>query len=279
MHPNPIRPGIAHTDVPGHTLLALACAVALVAEAHAQDSICSYVWNSTVACDAYIPCVSAAGFSGQTFVVPANVTRISQDGLHVCLSDTAFNNPADIVYVVDMSGSMLPCYDNPGDPYFKRADAVLAGYEYQRDSVPGSRFGYVGFAGTLVTRANWGNGERDYINTRYDCYFGARDERLRGDHLLAPVLLDAVGRSQAEEAIANLMHDQHLRDASGTNYYVSLRQALHWLIDPGHSPNPNKAVVFITDGRPTRDEDLHDRIVDSLINEGIPVFGIHLGTT
>lgn len=279
MFTNPIRPGATRTTTPGLTPIALGCIVALVAGARAQDSICSYTWNSNVACDAYIPCVSAAEFSGRTFVVPANVTRISRNGLHVCLSDTAFNNPADIVYVVDMSGSMLPCYSDPGDPYFKRADAVRAGYEYQRDSVPGSRFGYVGFAGTLVTRDNWGDDERQYINTWRDCYYGSNEARLRSDHLLPPVVLDAAGQTRAEQAIANLYHDQHLRDASGTNYYVSLRRALYWLTDPVLSPNPNKAIVFVTDGRPTRDETLHDRIVDSLIDEGIPVFGIHLGTT
>ncbi len=90
---------------PSRRLEAWLCAaitLTLAKAAMAQDTICSYTWNSNTACNVHIPCVTTEEFSNQTFVVPSNVTRIGRTGLRICLADTGFNNPADIVYVVDI---------------------------------------------------------------------------------------------------------------------------------------------------------------------------------
>lgn len=246
-------------------------ATLLATPAFAQD-ICSYTWNSDSACSVFFPCVSADDWDGLTITVPSNVTRISRGGLKVCLADSAVFTSADIVYIVDFSGSMAQCYRNPGDPYYQRADAIRAGYEYQRDSVPGSTFGYLGFTTYLVETSRY-SGQYDYCE-------GGGEDYLAGDHILE--LVDpsvAANQTSIEDMIAIVEHDQLLDGVSGTNYYRPLREALHWFQDGDLSPNPNKAIVFITDGNPTSGISDHREIVDSLELMGVPIYGIYMGSS
>ncbi len=133
----------------------LFCVFLYACAAFGQASqICTYRWNASTSCAAQVPCLDSTIMQGKIITVPSNISRIAADGLKLCLSDQNITSPADIVYIVDMSGSMVQTNGQNGtDPYFKRAGAVKSGFDYQVDSVPGSYAGLVAFAGRIVSQA------------------------------------------------------------------------------------------------------------------------------
>jgi hypothetical protein len=250
-------------------------------------------------------CLDLGALEGQNVVVPSNVTRIDNTGFSLCETTRQQGGLADIVYVNDQSGSMKLDYVwispdgmdtvwlqgidsncpnvynnadrtnhgritvlnqsgerevnklNPakdprtrcnnhwsGDPYSQRAIALKGAIDYQAQRAPESRAGYLGFSTGLEGAAS-------------------------------PRQLNSQGNIDAVK--------QHIdiRNEGYTNYATALDQAKKWLTNPTLSPNPTKAVIFVSDGKPYPNETAHLAVLSPTYGPAPgsmpPVYGIFLG--
>ncbi len=165
--------------------------------------------------------------------------------------------PVDIIYIMDMSGSMLTTYFPPGDPYKKRDDALWAGFNYQIANLDSSRAGYIGFGTYLATLANY--------------------PALSGDHILAPVNVIA-GQTQLQNVVNILYNDvEGQASCGGTRYSEAIGKAVEWLGDPAICPHDRKAIIFISDGEPNPGYSYTTAQSQFLVNNGVQVHGVFLG--
>jgi hypothetical protein len=164
------------------------------------------------------------------------------------MGDLHLVTPVDIIYIMDLSRSMITTFVPSGDPYRKRDDALRAGFQYQIDSLQESHAGYVGFGSTIPA-----------------------------DHLLAPVNV-ITGQTQLMDMADHLQtyvdNDQH---ASGTQYNIALDQAITWLDDTVYCPHDIKAIIFISDGEPSDGYNYTPAQLQYLQDDSIAVHGIFLG--
>lgn len=226
-----------------------------------KDSLCDYTWNQDVNdCPDVLDCIYPGLWQDITIEVPANITRITKDGLKLCLEDVEMKAPVDIIYIMDLSGSMKPVLDNNGniigggDPYKKRDDALEAGFNYQVNNFPQSKAGYIGF-GTKVEPS----------------------------HLLAPVNA-STGQTQLNSIVNELRTFVNNNQSAGyTDYRKALAQAISWIQDPSICPHKDKAIIFISDGEPKTNSNMVNpypstQQENTLIAEEVPVYGIFLGS-
>ncbi|MDD5674645.1 MAG: VWA domain-containing protein, partial [Chitinivibrionales bacterium] len=270
---------VTNKTVAGGTLFLL---LAFVVTAFGQASpICSYRWNPSTDCSIQVPCLDSASMAGKVISVPGNITRIAVDGLKLCLSDQNVTSPADIVYIMDLSGSMWPQYNPSGDPYFKRADAIKAGFDYQVDSVPGSYAGYLGFANAIINKnvsPYNGNFTYGYYNAS-NAFITQSNQRFLGYHLLSPRNVSIpLAQDSLDTIYTWLNHDQHLNNSvGGTDYHVALSQAATWFGNSTYSPHPNnRVIIFVTDGQPNGAAYQND--VNLLISQKVKIYGVYLGS-
>lgn len=78
-----------------------------------EDSLCEFTWNSDINnCPDTINCIYLDDeWNDQVFIVPFNITHISREGLEICLEDLVITKPVDIIYIMDLSGSMITTGD------------------------------------------------------------------------------------------------------------------------------------------------------------------------
>lgn len=245
----------------------------------------------------YKKCLDLTGLDNKTVVIPANVTRIDNSGLALCESSETEGGAADIVYVMDQSGSMginyvwistdlkdtvyieslngcasLRSADangfgtltipndatvrtipkmNPaklptgcatsGDPFTQRGIAFKSAIDFQAQRAPNSTAGSIAFASSVV---------RSISPLRLNT--AANINRIKGN--MTPRL------------------------EGGTNYTAPLDTAKRWLLNPTITPNPTKAIIFLSDGRPTTDAARINTVIDEAYpgrpGKMPPVFGI-----
>lgn len=248
-------------------------------------------------------CLDVDALNGKSIVIPANVTRIDNSGFSLCESSEQSGGQADIVYVMDQSGSMgikyiwispdlrdtvylqseqncgytnadltgfgsitIPndagvrninrvnpakppttCNSFSGDPYTQRGIAFKEAIDFQAARAPKSTAGFMGFAANVI------NPIRPLVLN-----VTANVNRLKG--AMTPSLNNS------------------------TNYRAPLDTAKKWLLTPAISPNPTKAVIFLSDGQPTypdNDVDGYLKVLDAAYPQmpGAmpPVFGIFMG--
>ena len=249
----------------------------------------------------YKKCLDLTGLDNKTVTIPANVTRIDNTGFALCESSETEGGAADIVYVMDQSGSMGINYAwispdlkdtvyieslsgcanlrsadatgfgtltipndatvrtipklNPaklptgcatsGDPFTQRGISFKSSIDYQAQRAPNSTAGSIAFASSVV-----GSVRPVRLNTV------ANINRVKAN--MAPQLV------------------------GGTNYKAPLDTAKKWLLNPTLSANPTKAVIFLSDGRPTGNDSLGFLPVLEAtypVTPGImpPVYGIFMG--
>ncbi len=175
-------------------------------------------------------CLDVAALNGQTIQVPSNTTRIDNDGLSICApSVTGAVQPVDVVFAVDISGSM-----RSNDPDFFAPEAVETSIQQLYDLSPASTAGYIGFA----------NGNCDGTGPK-----GVKKI------LVSPLLqLNQGGNFAALKALATSYtpddYDCGSRNQGGTNYYAVLNQSKTYL-SPPHVKTPRQAIIFVSDGEPT----------------------------
>lgn len=242
-----------------------------------EDSLCEYTWNSDINdCPDILECIYPDEWKDTVIDVPANITHISKDGLKLCLEDLELVKPADIIYIMDLSYSMYstngsniiqypdPGWQNVGDPYRIRDDALEAAFQFQIDSFPNSRAGYIGFGGDLIPN----------IGLPYSGYFS-------GTHLLPCVNVNT-GQVQLNQIVSDLRNDLET-DGRGTNFYAPLQRALQWIQDPSIMPDSVKAIIFISDGNISVGNLPSSPAFVSLLNQlntlNVPIHGIYLGTS
>ena len=247
-------------------------------------------------------CLDLTGLDNQTVVIPKNVTRIDSRGFALCETSESRGGLADIVYVMDQSGSMalsnvwvspdardtvylnsgvqlrrvlrrrpteqlrdhdrrVPGRDAHGEQDQSRQGSArqqplhrllvrrsvqparhrLPGaIDYQAQRAPDSRAGYLGFAGGL-------------------------------EGTVSPRQLNTPAN------IAAVKQPIDIRNRSNTNYTVSLTQAKQWLNTPALSPNPTKAIIFLSDGKPTGPSSNPQAYLSLIDSNMPPVYGIFLG--
>nr|MDQ3001575.1 hypothetical protein [Fibrobacterota bacterium] len=95
-----------------NTVLAAFTAIALLAAGnlHAQPATaeCSLRGADTLLITGVTTkkCLDVAALNGTSTIIPSNVTRIDNNGFSLCESSEQSGGQADIVYVMDQSGSM-----------------------------------------------------------------------------------------------------------------------------------------------------------------------------
>lgn len=247
-------------------------------------------------------CLDPASLNGKSVQIPANVTRIDNTGFALCGSALQEGGLADIVYVLDQSGSMqvgaawispdktdtiylqntnctginrgdfggtygnltipnetgvrtIPiinpaksvagCPDNTaGDPFTQRGIAFKEAIQFQAERAPNSMAGYMGFSGGVLDPVR-------------------------------PVTLNS------DANINRLLNNIILHLNSGTNYTAPLDSAKRWLLSPTiTTPTHSKAIIFLSDGRPSPSDQNGLKVIDSLYaaqpGKMPPVYGILL---
>ncbi|MBD3320101.1 MAG: VWA domain-containing protein, partial [Chitinivibrionales bacterium] len=268
-----------------------------------NDSLCEYVWDN---CEHAI-CLDSTTMSGEIIQIPEDVTRISTDGLSLCLEDITTQAATDLVFIVDLSGSMnpygfnagggicelipggasqtgdsaieynddslsLPVYDSPycyahrtaGDPHGQRENAIRSGLQQFAASpfAAQSTVGYIGFGHYVATFERVGNdGDEGWEKGLYQ--------------FLRPVNFDASGRADMTEQIdmlETIIDNRYQR--GGTRYIPPLDTVINWFSDSSLTPNNNKAIIFISDGRSEGGFTEQQNDLDSM---DVPLYGIFLG--
>ncbi|MBD3420136.1 MAG: hypothetical protein GF398_08475 [Chitinivibrionales bacterium] len=245
----------------------------------------------------YRRCVSLKDLS-DTLYVPESVTRISKDGLAICPRIFPQISPADIVYIVDQSGSMgykgnNGNYSHPtigylvqnGDTLFCESGCNGSGnmvtfpYEEGTKDLP------------LCTSCNDINTSGDPLQQRANAIKVAIQKQAAWSPTSTAGYLDfgnAVSKHIApvtlgdQSNINSLMNSIILQNLSSTHYRQPLDSAKRWL-DPTSQwhRNEKKVIIFLTDGRPTHLDQAANQY-NELLEPGLypfpTVFGIFLGT-
>jgi len=246
-------------------------------------------------------CLEISALNGKTVTIPANVTRIDNTGFALCETSIQSGGAADIVYVMDQSGSMginyawiapdksdtlyleslggncnmnandarghgnitipnetgvrtIPlldpaktpqgCTNTSGDPFTQRGIAFREAIDFQAQRAPQSTAGYMGFANGVLNP-------------------------------IRPLKLNT--QANVDRVKANIV----LGLIPNTNYTAPLDSAKRWLLNPAISSNPTRAVIFLSDGRPTVDQNRINTVLDANYTgqPGAmpPVYGILLG--
>ena len=275
----------------------------LALSANAQTSDCRLRGADTVINTGatYKKCLDLSALDNKTVIIPANVTRIDNTGFALCESSESQGGDADIVYVMDQSGSMginyvwvspnekdtiflqdiggscniqnadigsfgsmtiprdagvrtIPkinpaktptnCTSTSGDPYTQRGIAFKGAIDVQAARAPNSTAGFIGFAESIVGQ-------------------------------VAPLKLNSTAN------IARIKASMNPALVGGTNYTVGLDQSKKWLLQPAFTSNPTKAVIFLSDGRPTTDSAGIAKVLSATYpaQPGVmpPVYGIFMG--
>jgi hypothetical protein len=268
-----------------------------------QDSICEYQWDKWENCNAQV-CVEGSSVQGKPVTVAGNVTRIAKNGLSLCLDALQLSGAADVIFIIDLSGSMNPNWmsesgkiyswitmlNEPGkrDPVSTGdstisfagstlslpivADADVASAYHK--GVAGDPYGQRGIAlqqgiDSLAAAVDAAKSTAGYIG------FGLGVEY---DHRLPPVFMDATGKAKLDAQVQKLKDAVANRyDGGGTNYHAPLDTAIAWLKNPSLSPNEKKAIVFVSDGRALQGK-ADSAQIQALNDLNVDFFGIFLET-
>lgn len=285
-YPRPVlkatRPGRSKGSVP--VLLALLAAALGAAPAGAQTKRCDLVGRDTTVSGnptAFKHCLDLSSLDGKTVNVPMNVTRIDNDGLSLCKASVQSGGNADIVYVYDNSGSMAGYTSTSSAKASRRAWVGNGGADtlfYYDDgncadkslsgSVVFSRWDPSGTAMVLDTVSQLGSNSSctdfsgDPYNSRGRAFrLGIQDQADRAPSSTAGIMSfnNSVGNNQVPLSLgppANVatLQSRILANAGGgTNYTAPLDTSRNWLRNSAYTSQAagrNKAIIFLSDGRP-----------------------------
>ncbi|MGL1902454.1 MAG: discoidin domain-containing protein [Fibrobacterales bacterium] len=252
------------------------------------DSIPLYInpdpnsYNGAVRCDmvtAQDTCITLDDLNGLYPDLPQNITRIADKDLNICLPDDAiFTAPVNIVFAIDMSGSMtFP----QNDPTFLTPIAVKKAIETIYAEVPDSKVGFMGFSGGVCT------GTGKYSGGGYGK--GTRQTE-KSSTTVSPKALDQIQLDSLYAQTTYNKDDYWFNCGSefgGTSYTEAFTLATEWL-DPLETESINNSIIiFFTDGNPENDDnfskyvDTHDSsdhpkvytvALQSAINDSLEIF-------
>ena len=246
-------------------------------EAQAQTKRCDLVGRDTsIAGDParFKRCLDLSGLDGKTITVPSNVTRIDNDGLSLCKGSLRLGGDADIMFVMDQSGSMGASHAwintsvTPNDTTYYYSDAGCT-----NKSTSGT-FNYwvfenVGVANPVpatrsVSRLNANSGCYDLSGDPYKVRATAIEKAIdyiaaSGTQVSTVGFVGFAGTNRTIQSpltvipanVTTLKNAINIEEANSTNYYDALSQARTWLNTPGMIKTGKQVIVFISDGRPT----------------------------
>ncbi|MGL1886705.1 MAG: discoidin domain-containing protein [Reichenbachiella sp.] len=198
-------------------------------------------------------CVSLNELNTTLNSLPKNITRLAEKGLNICLpNDALITQPINIVFAIDMSGSMYGTKSDsgPNDPEFLTPIAVRRAIDTIHAHAPQSNVGFLGFSGGVCS------GDTSQYN--YSDWSAGDIGTLKPDTRVPPKMLDenqlALLYNQTMYSKEN--HWFNCGDIEGGTAYTSpLTSATEWLeaIDP-HNIN-RSIIIFFTDGEPTATHD------------------------
>jgi hypothetical protein len=220
-------------------------------------------------------CLDLANLSGKTVVVPSNVTRIDNDGLSLCKGSLRLGGDADIVFVLDQSGSMGATHawintsvSPPDTSFYFNTDGctnttLLADVSYKifegiAETTPTPKTVTIK---QLQSNAGCRSFSGDPYKIRATAFRQAIDAMVAGGatqstagyigfystlrNPLAPRLLNSTANINAVKQFMNI------EELGGTNYSAPLRLAKTWLNDTVITNTSKQAIVFISDGAPS----------------------------
>ena len=293
------------------TLIALAFIAISSTVTQAQSSLrCDLVSKDTTINGAGAKqCLDLDGLKGQTLTIPSNITRIDNQGFSLCTRSVTTGGDADIVFIVDQSGSMgvqVAAIDTfPGPRYdtlfFWGTHGCPGGSE--PPNVPPitlapnlSRYITVQtFAGTFqVPLMKSHAGCIDLSGDPYKARATAVSQAI--DYISSVSATSTVGylpfaaniqtpaRSQqpltlTAANITTLKNKIIIDSAVGTNYNNPLDSANKWLVNPSLIKTNKQAIIFISDGAPQPAEEngfFSGGAGGYRFNKNIPVYTIFL---
>jgi hypothetical protein len=284
-------------------LRAVPCATLLAAGPVAAQAPlrCDLQLESTPGAGAESACLDLVALQngGAPIVTAANATRISVNGFALCKSAFTVTKPAgaDIVFIYDNSGSMVPG--------FARINAVGGDTAFYH--ITGCNGGGGGGGAPIGTPMTYNTllGPRDIrlVDATANCpnnslagdpYFARGKVIERAvDYLAANSPTSTAGALAFAEIVANQRAPLQLSVAGNpelvkgsitldsirnTNYVPALNQARAWLTDTAFIKNSKQAIVFISDGEPTDGSQLTNWLRNNA-NKNIPIYTIALGDT
>lgn len=259
----------------GRALASLLLTLATAAEAQKR---CDWHGPRTRGETSYKQCVDYATLNGKTQEIPANVTRISQDGISFCANTFRVQaGAADIIYLMDNSGSMESGENAggfntpPGDPFGVRDRVIRRAMRQHRASVDTGTAGFISFFGLANNQNFVTTPEIETHKLQRPLDIGLLHPQ--GEQNLT-TLTRKVWKHNANEALLPKVSAEAKAAKQALTYWSeSLMLARAWLKpESSFVKTKNHAIILLSDGA------IGDwREVETLAPTLPPVYGIHLG--
>ncbi|MGL1936823.1 MAG: discoidin domain-containing protein [Fibrobacterales bacterium] len=215
------------------------------------------IYDGPVRCDLVTKkdaCIDLDQLNNSTVIVPENITRISENGVNICLPpDLSFTAPLNIVFVVDQSGSMFTHHDGT----FRAPKAVRRSLDTLLKKAPQSSVGFMGFAAGIC------NGTQEIYDASWPGWGPSTRRSDSVDTRVKPGLLSDT--DQWNKLVYQSSYDETdfwygcgSKRVYGTWYSSPIIEAAKWLEEVSQTNDNESIIIFLTDGSPTDDPGIQD---------------------
>jgi hypothetical protein len=222
----------------------------------------------------YRKCIPIDSLDGASLSTASNVTRIAKDGFSLC-KDAFFveSGDADIVYLMDNSGSMWTGEDNngysscAGDPFLMRDDIIKEGMALQQQLANQTSAGFVPFDANNQIQNN--NLVEPLDLSERNPQSAANLQQIQSN------VVTGTRNNQNDPCESNRDAYKKVSATRATAWSNPLKKVEEWVqSDPILSKSSNKAVVLVSDGAITDWQEVKRMALEGRVP---PVYGIHLG--
>jgi hypothetical protein len=226
----------------------------------------------------YKQCVDYAALNGKTLDLPSNVSRISHDGISFCANTfTAKGGAADIIYLMDNSGSMESGESSggfntpPGDPFGVRDRVIRRAMRQHRASVDTGTAGFISFFGLSSNQNYVTTPEIETNKLQRPLEIGLLHPQ--GEQNLTTLTRKVWKHNSSEALLPKVSAEAKAAKTALTFWSESLLLARAWLKpESAFVKTQNHAIILLSDGA------IGDwKEVEALAPTLPPVYGIHLG--
>ena len=236
-----------------------------------------------------VRCFDPLSLQGKTLSFPSKVTRLGMDALALCGQFNVTALDADIVYVLDQTGSMechgVELLPNGDTSYTYKPSECAAGAGRTITIPRGDTTQVVPiYRGCPASRQSG-----DPFGQRINAVANAASFQARlspvstagiiefSDTIIAARALRSLSAPGADLALTAGIT---LKGYDGTNYRVPLERAKQWLTNPAIATHRRKVIVFISDGTPDRTDYLNVLSTTYAAAPGVmpPVYGVFMGS-
>ncbi|MBD3345833.1 MAG: hypothetical protein GF401_12290 [Chitinivibrionales bacterium] len=261
--------------------------IVLTASVFAQsDQRCDLISKENISGE--IQCIEPRNIAGDTIHIPPEITRISKNGLAICPRIFPQIVPADIVYIVDHSGSMK---GNVNGIVIQDADTFYCAdgctntqgtrtvvYEDGEIELP--------ICGSCSKLSDAGDPLRQRANA-IKTAIAKQKERAPtstagyidfATTVISAIRPDSLSKQTHYDALMSDIAVKWDKDNQSTHYNYPLDSALKWLGDPFVAKTEKQVIVFLSDGEPKDTNDVGE--YKSLLAPNptrFVIYGIFLG--